>query len=142
MAADIVPELAERIQKDFDRQVKQNKKIRNFLRRLDKGTVTAKEVYLYTEQVSACAANALCRYLKAEYLPGGKLYWNIAERIMRPFLQKVWQMVMDAAKTQQMAADKTKSIHLNPVIPPFPSDRIHDLINKLMEYWEEGADGE
>lgn len=141
MAADIVPDLYQKIDARFEKEMKSNTKIQNFLAKLEKETASAKEVSLYAAQVGKCAADALGAYLISENLPDGKLYWNIADRTIRPLLQKSYQLVLDAAKTQQQIMDRNVGIKLQPMESRFPKERIRDLIDKLIAYQNEEADG-
>lgn len=138
MAADtdIVPELYEKIYKDFRQQIKNNQKIQDFRSRLEKKTATAREVSLYAAEIGKCASYALTHNLTEQNLPGGKLYWNIADRTIRPVLEEAHKMVMDAAETVQLIEDGKEGINLKPIRPGFPKMRVRDFMNKLIEIAE------
>lgn len=136
MAADIVPELYEKIHSDFERKVNGNKKIQDFRGKLKKRTATPKEVSLYAGELGECAAYALATNLTEEILPNGKLYWNIADRTIKPLLKEVHGMVMDAAVEVQLIEDEKAGINLKPIRPEFPESRVRDFINKLIEITE------
>lgn len=140
MAADIVPDLYEKIHSDFEQRIKANKWIQSFLGRLKKKTATPKEASLYAAELGDCAAFALTRNLTEENLPGGKLYWNIADRTIKPLLQEVHKLVMDAAVEVQLIEDEKTGINLKPIRSPFPEYRVNDLINKLISILEEETD--
>lgn len=74
MEKDIAPELLERIRKDF-------------LELLGDSKVT-QQTYVgaeeYAEQVGSALAEAFRRHLSSDVLPDGKMYWNIADRVIRP----------------------------------------------------------
>ena len=137
MAIDIVPELYEQIQKDFQQNIEENQTIISVRKKLEKNTATSKEVALYAGALGKCAAKALDKNLTDNTLPNGTLYWNIAERTIIPLLKDAHAMVMATAESVQKREDKEIGITLNPVKPDFPSDRIHDLIDKLIEYQEQ-----
>ena len=140
MTEDIVPELYEKINADFERKVNSSRIIKTFRSKLKKKMADAKGVSFYAAELGRCAAEALVSNLTEENLPEGKLYWNILERTADPLLREVHEMVTSAAKTQQEAEDKKISISLKPVTPEYPNFRIRDFMNKLMEYAEEAAD--
>lgn len=140
MAADIAPELYEKIHSDFEQKVKANKWIQNFRGKLKKKTATPKEASLYAAELGDCAADALTSNLTEDMLLNGKLYWNIADRTIKPLLQEVHKMVMDAAVEVQLIEDKKTGINLKPIRSPFPEHRVNDLINKLISILEEEAD--
>lgn len=80
---------------------------------------------------------------KKESLPDGKLYWNIADRTIRPLLTEVHRRVNDAAAAVLAAENKRNGIGLKPMRGPWPENRVKDLIDKIVEvYAEEEADGQ
>lgn len=86
---DAVPELWEQISRDFNRSASTDVWIRSFLRRVKDGTATSEEASVYAGRLGTHAGSALARALKKESLPDGKLYWNIADRTIRPLLTEV-----------------------------------------------------
>jgi len=140
MAADIVPELHDRIHADFERKINSSKKIKTFRSRLEKKTADAKGVSLYAAELGVCAAYALTRNLTEENLPDGKLYWNILERTVEPLLKEINELVIAAASEQQKIVDEKAGINIQPIAPDFPSYRVRDFMNKLISFAEEAAD--
>lgn len=140
MAADIVPELYKKIYADFERKIDNSRIIKTFRGKLEKKTADAKGVSFYAAEVGRCAADALSRHLTEENLPEGKLHWNILERTVVPLLREANELIMEAAKAQQILEDEKTGINLKPVEPEFPEDRIRDFMNKLMSFAEEAAD--
>ena len=140
MAADIVPELYEKIHAEFERKVNNSKIIKTFRSRLEKKAADAKGVSFYAGELGRCAADALTSNLAEKNLPDGKLYWNILERTVDPLLREVNELVMSAAEEQQMIEDEAEGIHLKPEKPAYPQYRVRDFMNKLMEYAQEAAD--
>lgn len=137
MAADIVPELYERIKDKFEQNMKADKELQGIKARLKKETATGEDICRYSKLVGTCAADALTAELIPGNLPEGRLYWNIASRIIEPLLREVHKMVMTAATKQWEYADKKLGIGMKCVETGFPEDRVKDLIDKIMEYWED-----
>ncbi len=138
MAADIVPQLYKKIQSEFEKNMKASRLIKDFRSREKH---SAKEVSLYSAELGKCVSRALADCLAEENLPDGKLYWNIAQRTIVPLFRTAYEMVMEAAEEMQRQQDEELGIHIKPIRPEFPEERIRGLINKLMEYQEEEADG-
>lgn len=135
MAADIAPELYEKLHTEFELNIKRNKRIQSFLKKGDKAT--QREVSLYSADLGQCTADALIHVLSEDNLPNGKLYWNIAQKTIIPLLKEAYEMVMAAAEAVQKREDKELEISLNPIRPEFPEERVNGLIDKLIEYQEE-----
>lgn len=138
MAADIVPDLYKEIQSEFEQNIAGSSLIRSFQ---GGNKHDAREVSLYAAEVGRCASRALSSCLTEERLPGGKLYWNIANRTIYPLLREAYRMVMEAAEAMQGQQDEALGIRVTPVRPEFPEERVDGLIAKLIEYQGE-EDGE
>ena len=131
MAKDVVPALVEGIDATFSSLVSADAIIRAFNSKLAKGTATQKDVFNYTSRLGRHASKSLKMCLTPDNLPDGKLYWNIATRTVKPLLQRVHEMINDAANAVQSIEDKKANIGIKPKSAPFPDDRISDLLNKL-----------
>ena len=85
--ADIAPELAAAIKKTYDREKKKSKDVARALSDLQEGKADYVTAYRYANALSACLTVAFLDNISAEKLPNGKLYYNIAEKAVRPFLE-------------------------------------------------------
>ena len=141
MAKDIAPKLAEAIDTTFSSLVSADAVIRAFNSKLAKGTATQKDVFNYTERLGRHASKSLKMCLTPDNLPDGKLYWNIATRTIKPLLQRVHGMVIEAAIAVQTAEDQRNGSGVKPMAVDFPEERINDLLNKLcsLDLSEEGG---
>ena len=129
---DIVPELYKEMVEEFDRIVNKDKKIQTFLRKYKEGTASQEEVSLYAADLGECAAQVFDKKLKPKNMPDGKLYWNILERTVDPLMRKVFDMVMEAASTVMIREDENIGIHLKPVIPDYPKERVKTLMESML----------
>ena len=134
---DIVPELMKKIQMDFDSKIEKNAKIKAFVKKLESETATGEDVSKYAAELGSIASDVLAGNLTEDILPNGRMYYNIADRTIKPLLQQIFDMVMDAAKTQQAYEDKKAGIGMKAAVPEFPEDRIHDLLIKFADIFDE-----
>lgn len=137
MAADIVPKLYEDIHKEFEKNIARNKWIQGFMKKLEDKKATSKDVAFYSAELGNCAGDALLKYIVPERLPDGKLYWNIAQRTIKPLFIEANKLVMAAAISVQAVADQKEKIGIKPVESELSPGRIDGFIRQLMEYWEE-----
>lgn len=137
MAADIAPELYEKIEKEFAKRVNEDRDIQTFLKKKKEKTASSEEVSIYAANLGRCASKALIANLTEENLPNGQLYWNIAERTIIPLLQKVHTLVNDAAIEVNQYEDEKNGIHLIGQRTEFPKYRVRDLVNKMVELFGE-----
>lgn len=136
MATDIVPKLYEQIQKDFQQNIEKSRSIKAFREKMERNAATSQEVSLYAADLGECASKALCDNLMLDALPDQKLYWNIAERTIKPLLEEVYKMVNDTAAAVKKTEDEKIGLHIGSVNADFPEDRVHDLLDKLIETLE------
>src|SRR5690554_2948778 len=87
MAVDIVPELLEKIQRDFNNAIRNNKKLLRIQEMIENGTATYAQAYEYAQEVGEALAKAFEVHINSEMLPDGHMYFNIADRILNPTLQ-------------------------------------------------------
>ena len=120
---DIAPELLERIRADFlallgDAQPEAD-------------TYTAAAAY--AELVGSALAEAFRRSLTAAILPDGRLYWSIADRVVRPLLEEDYARIADVAAAAQQALNRQARIGIAPQHAVLDADRVNGLLNKLAE---------
>ncbi len=137
---DIVPDMYRKIQKSFRSELDNSSKIRSFSEKVSKKTAASADVAIYSAEVGRCAAAALKQHMAPEDLPGGKLYWNIAERTLKELLKEVHSMVMKAAADVQKIEDAKIGINMKPIAADFPEERVNGLLNKLISILEEDND--
>lgn len=127
---DITPDLLERIKKDFERQISSNSKISDLIGKLDKGTATYLDANEYSIEIGRTLANVLGKNISSDVLPNGKMYYNIANRIINDTLSRNHDIIADyAAKTQKALNTKAK-IGLKVVKPVLNQDRIDGIVNR------------
>ena len=137
--ADIVPELFEKIIKDYERRVNDDDQIRTFRKKLQDGSAAPGDVSLYAGRLGDHAADTLEIYLSPRYLPDGVLYWNILEGTVKPLLRIVFEAVMEAAEAVTTREDKEAGIGIKPVRPSFPEERINALMGSMLERENQNA---
>lgn len=132
MVTDIVPELLEKIQHEFERNVKKDAVIGVISGRIRDGTATLEDVHDYAEKLGEALSAALTSQMKESILPGGRLYWNIADRTIRPMLENNYYLVNDAAGKVQRVIDEAAQIGMAPVAGEMPAGRVHSLVEKAV----------
>ena len=126
MVDDIVPKLLDDLKKEFLKKYKANKKIPKLLE--DKNHANA---YLYAQEVGEILAEVFESKLSASILPDGKMYFNIAERILNETLGNNHKLVTEYAVELQTALNKEAGIGLKPKTNKVNQDRIDGLVNRL-----------
>lgn len=126
---DIAPELLESIQKEFQENISNNKKIQAILKKIEKGTVTYEDAHEYAIEIGNALKDAFIKCVGEDALPDGKLYYNIAERLLNPTLKRNYELITTATKKAQTILNQSKNIHLNAVIPKYDPGKVKGIIN-------------
>ncbi|MDD4368551.1 MAG: hypothetical protein PHP39_06380 [Oscillospiraceae bacterium] len=100
-------------------------------------TLTAFLVSLFY-RLSVALAAAYKANISPEALPDGKMYYNIAQRILQPTLGNNHEMISAAAAQIQTDLNQTAGIGLAGLKPELSQDRIDGLINRLSSSDEYG----
>ena len=140
MAQDIVPELLQKIQDDFQKAVSADENIRKFLKKIRDGTATMDETSLFARNLGDILVEILKKDITQDVLPDGRMYYNIAERTIKPVLMKNYELTNEAAKVVQKAIDQENGIGLNAMSGTFPDERVETLVSAISEEgieWEE-----
>lgn len=129
---DIVPELYENILNDFKKNCVSDTYIQKFIKKLEAGTATQADIAEYSKRLSKAASKALLKNISSDKLPDGRLYWNIANRTIKPLLKTVHEMIVDAAAEIISVENRKNNIGIIPVKPQFSEERADAFINKLI----------
>lgn len=128
---DIAPGLLEEIRDSFTEKISTSPKIAKLYKAIQDGTATYIEAEEYAYEVGAALAEAFGEHLSSAALPDGKMYFNIADRVLRPLLEEDHAIIADAAAQVQTALNEKAGIHLKAQTAPVDNDRIDGIVNKV-----------
>ena len=131
MATDIVPELLENIQRDFNTAISRNKKIQSIQTMIENGTATYEQANKYAIEVGEVLARTFEVHIKSETLPDGKMYYNIAERILNPTLSNNHAIVVQISVEIQEQLNRSAGLGLKGIEPTVNQRRIDSIINRV-----------
>ena len=131
MAEDIAPELYKEITEQFQKSVQNDSQIKSIVSKVNRKRATAKDITRAAERLGTHASDAMKAVLTAERLPDGVLYWNIADRTVKPVMRTVYDTVNTLALGQKRGADIAKGVKLGIEVGVDPEDRIETLMGML-----------
>lgn len=131
MEKDIVPDLLEMIQKEFHENFNKSEKIKALEAKVRDGTATYIEAQRYAVETGDILAKAFKKYITEDALPDGRMYYNIAQRILQPTLKENYTLITDVAKQVQEVLNKKAGLGLKAVVPEFNQERVDGLVNHL-----------
>ena len=134
MSRDIVPELLEEIQKTFISKSKESKIIQAKLLALKNKKVSYKDANEFAAEFGKILAETFKDKIKTEDLPDGKMYYNIAKRLIDPNMHRTYDMVGDYSKDVQGLLNKEAGISIKPLKADINQDRIDKIVEKVISY--------
>lgn len=130
---DIAPQLLRQIQTRFSERVAASPKIRALEQRIRVGTATYEDAGNYAYLIGEALSQALGDFLTTEALPDGRMYYNIAQRVLTPLLEEDHAIVSEAAARVQAALNQKAGIGIKPQIVAADQDRISGIIGKISD---------
>lgn len=126
---DIAPELYSEIQEKYTEAIRSDSKIADILKRAKAGKCTQADLRVLADRLGAHSSNALKQVLTVDRLPDGKMYWNIAEKTIKPTLEQMHGAVNAVASLEKRAEDMAHSVKLALKSGGDPSWRINEVMN-------------
>ena len=129
MAEDIAPELLKKIQEEFHKNCSSNKELQEISKKVADGTANCEDLENYAIAAGEMLAKAMHDNVPGDILPDGKMYYNIASRILPPNLEECYTMVADIAEGIYGILNEKAGIHIKALRPDLNKDRIDGLVN-------------
>lgn len=126
---DIVPKLLDLIQKDFQKKFENNKKIKVLYENIKNGKSTYKEANEFAIHTGRILSNTFQMNFSTATLPDGKLYYNIADRTIRPMMKKNYDLVSDMCERVQEILNRESGIGIKGIPPKLNEDKIQGIID-------------
>lgn len=131
---DIVPGIFEKIEKTFKLKTKESKIIKEKLKALKDKGATYQDANDFAIELGDILASAFNSNIRTEDLPDGKMYYNIAKRLIEPNMVRNYELVGDYARLVQESLNKQAQISIEAQKADLNQDRIDKLVNKISEY--------
>ena len=128
---DIASALLELLRKRFLELVSVNPKIRAPYKRIMEGKATYADAGEYAYLVGKALSQTFGENLSSAVLPDGRMYYNIADRVLRPLMEEDYGLISDAARMVQTAMNENAGIGIKAQTAAVNTDRIDGIINKV-----------
>lgn len=130
---DISLELLEKIRKDFTSRVTNSQRIKTLYKMIEDGSATYAEAEEYALLVGDALSQAFGNYLSSDILPDGKMYYNIADRVLRPLIEEDYSLISDAAVKVQAALNKKANLGIKVQTAALDTERVNSIINSVAD---------
>lgn len=131
MAEDVTPALLDKIQREFSLGLNQSSKVASIQSKLTNGTATYLDAQAYSIELGELLAKAFKMHLSSDVLPEGRMYYNIAEKILNATLGNNHQLISTVTKQVQELLNTKAGIGLKSVDVPVYKSKIKSLVNRI-----------
>lgn len=128
---DIVPSLLETIETQFDARWNKSEKIKELLKFWQSKKMTYLDANEYAIEVGEILAKVFGAIITTDILPDGKMYFNIADRVLNATLKKNQKLISSYCFTVQTVLNHEAGFKLKAQTPELNQDRIDGLVNRV-----------
>lgn len=128
---DVLPKLLQEVKNEFELAFGESEIIRNAFATLKAKKATYKTANEFAIEIGEILSKALGASLSADKLPNGKMYYNIAQRLLTDVLGRNHELVSGYASDVQKNLNSEAKIGLTAQVPELNQDRIDGLVNRL-----------
>lgn len=131
MDKDIVPSLLEEIKKEFNIRLSDSEKIRLSKELLELNKATFNNANDYAIELGEILAKVFNEKITTELLPDGRMYYNIAERILNYTLKENHKIISQYSTEVQTLLNNQAGLKIKGLSPELNQDRIDGIVERL-----------
>ena len=131
MENDVLPGILQEVQERFERDFGKSEIVRNAFATLKAKKATYKTANEFAIEIGDILSKALGTSLSADKLPDGKMYYNIAQRLLTDVLGRNHELVSGYASDVQKNLNDKAKIGLKVQVPELNLDRIAGIVNRF-----------
>ena len=131
MEKDIVPGLLELIEQEFNEKTLSNSKIKKALRSLIDNKATYEDANEFAIEVGEILSDVLSKNITAKVLPDGKMYYNIADRILNTTMNKNYSLISDFTSDIQTELNYQAGLRIKGQKAKLNQSRIDGIIERV-----------
>lgn len=128
---DVLPKLLQEVKKEFELSYGESEIIRNAFATLEAKKATYKTANEFAIEIGEILSKALGISISADKLPNGKMYYNIAQRLLTDVLGRNHEIVSDYARDVQKNLNDKAKIGVKVQVPELNQDRIAGIVNRF-----------
>lgn len=98
-----------------------------------KKEITYKDAQTASQEIGKILSEAYGDELTAEILPNGRMYYNIASRIVRPTMEQAYFDIADITELTQNVLNEEAGIGIKAIRPNLKQDKIDGIVERLAE---------
>ncbi|NQO27210.1 hypothetical protein HO976_02215 [Streptococcus suis] len=131
MVKDVLPELLRGVRAEFEAEYGKSEVVRRAFETLKAKKATYATANDFAIEIGEILSEALGASVSADKLPDGKLYYNIAKRLLDDVLGRNHELVSEFASDVQKNLNEQANIGLKVQVPELNQDRIDGIVNRF-----------
>lgn len=124
---DVAPKLADELLSAYKKAI--SKVLNKYEKYIKQGSVSYETAHNFSLEAYDIAFNAVKKTLTPDALPDERLYFNIAERTLKPLIEQGCNDIADYCKQIQKNMNDSLGAHIKAADVPLEADRIHDIVS-------------
>lgn len=128
---DVLPRLLEEVKNEFELAYGESEIIRNAFATLEAKQATYKTANEFAIEIGEILSKALGASISVDKLPNGKMYYNIAHRLLTDVLGRNHELVSGYASDVQKNLNDKAKIGLKVQAPELNLDRVAGIVNRF-----------
>ena len=104
-------------------------KMKALKEKLKKGEAAYKDAHTFAIESGSMLSEAFLNNLSSDVLPDGKLYYNIADRVIRPMMEKNFELISENTMEIQTILNKQANVGIRAISPEINQDKIQGIID-------------
>lgn len=131
MGIDIVPELLELIIKEFNGKTYKSAKLKKAIKKLMDNQADYKNANEFSIEIGGILAEVLGNNITSEILPDGKMYYNIADRILNQTMTNNFNLISGYTADVQTSLNHKAGLRMKAQKPKLNQSRIDGIVERL-----------
>ena len=128
---DIVPQLLEAIRESYKSNVNRNILLQKLINIIKDNKGDYETLLKVSKEYGIALSDAFKSNVTGDILPDGKMYYNIAERLLNELLRENYDNVAPLCETVQSELNKQNGINLKAVKPSYKQEKVNGLIDYI-----------
>ena len=130
---DVAPKLLEILQAAFHHKFDDSTVIAELARKLTSKTADYKDANAFAVEIGKILAGVYQENLSSDALPDGRMYYNIAKRVIEPTMKENYELVSVFSQDVQTALNHKAKIGIKGIKAPLKEDKIRGIVERLAE---------
>lgn len=133
MERDIAPDLYEILAKEFEERFSKDATIQRLYKKIQEHKADYNDANEFAVRTGELCAEVMQKNITADVLPDGKMYYNIAERTVRPMLENNYDIVSQICVQVQKDLNENAGLKLKALKAEINNDRVAGIVDKLSD---------